>query len=632
MKFESLTEKDQAETEKTIDVENRTETSSEEVESAVSQIKEALRNQTEKLSNFSETDILELAELDNALSEDPASLVEQVDSSDLEQWTEDIVAFINSVSEKGNMDKLVEFLTKNNRPIKAFTVAVYFSTMGSALADSLMGSGVQIESDNGEKTSFDDLANNPEFRETIEDKQGIPVDILQGYAVAPLLNEEGFSVDFRISENDEGEKEFGIRSMGTYHVQGEAEEVQEDYKKMGELIHSVVEDDDKWTTDATALKITMENFQDNKEKIIGEMSSIMNISEDKISNYFEKVIEANEQEYRDEKVSAVSMEEWNINEEFQAKGDIAQKYEEIMDKYDLSNSEEKTEATEEFEKWGEDNGYDNVYEDLGREELENPFAIAESHETIGVMTEDIYSKVIEDDLKNKFEEEEYDLEELNNDPEKAFSILCDLVAERKGVDDPAGKEAIKSNLEMWWTANDYEDTKKIVNGEKLDKIPTIVEATEFENFKENFKELVLNGLEKNGYDFDKLSEIAKENPKEVINILSDYVSNEYSDEDGYDGNARSSIFMGVKHQLTETGISNLDKFAVVQTSEGDGRIVSTLIAEDDDKLKTTSIDFHLTDDEVADNEKVEEKVDKAHKSVTDKIKELNLREKLRQIL
>lgn len=630
MTFESTPE-DQTtnQTEETAAVENRPEASFEEVENAVSQIKKALKKQTEILPDFSETEILELAELDDALSEDPASLVKQVGISDLKYWTEDIVDEINSVSKKGNMDKVVKFLTKNHRSIKAFSLAIYFSTAGSALADTLMGSGVQVESDDGEKTSFDDLANNSEFKEAIENRQGIPVDILQGYATAPLSNGEGFSVDFRISENDEGEKEFGIRSMGTYHVQ---EEVQEDYKKMSELIHSVVEDDDKWTTDATKLKITMENFQDNKERIIGEMSSIMNISEEEVSDYFEKVIEANEQEYRDEKVSAVSMEEWNVNEEFQAKGDIAQKYEEIINKYDLSNSEEKTKAVNEFEKWGEDSGYDNVFEDLSREELENPFSVAESHETIGVMTRDVYSKIIEDDLKNGFEEKGYDPKELNNDPEKAFSILCDVVAERKGIDDPAGKEAIRSNLEIWWGANNYEDTKKIVNGERLDKIPTIVETAEFEKFEERFKELVFNDLEKDGYDFDKLSEIARENPKEIVNILSDYVSEEYGDEKGYDGDDRATAFMGVKHALAEAGISNMDKFVVIQTSEGDGRIVSTLIAEDDDKLKTTSIDFHLTDDEIADKEKVEEKVDKAHKSVLDKVKELNLKERLRQIL
>lgn len=606
--------------------ENKVEISSEEKEKFASQIKKVLELNKLIKMGFSEQDILALAGLENNLTEDLKNPDNSngMDATEFGEWKEDIIGAINSVNDvKTNKDKIIELLTKNHKPIKAFSLGLYFSTLGSALADDLEGNDMQVEFDNGEKISFDELTNNPEFKEAMENNKDIPVDILQAYATAPLSNEEDFAVSFVTSENNKGEKEIGTKFMGTYHVQGDTKEVQEDYKKMTDLIQEIVKG--HASSNMAWERITMEEFQDNKEEITKEIASIMNISEKEVSNYFEKIIEASEQEYKDEKVSAVSMEDWDINKELQTKGEITLKYEELKNKYNFDIPEEKEKAINEFEEWGKENEYDNIYSALGKEELENPFSIVKSHETIGVTTEDVYAKMISDNLNNKIEEKGFDLKELNKDPEKAFSLLCEIVAERKGIDDPEGKEMLKSNLEDWWKANDYEGTKKIMNGEKLDRMPAIVEDAEYEEFKENFQKMILSDLENNGYDLDKLNEIANENPKEIINILSNYISSEYGNDKGYDGNDRSSIFMGAKGELEKAGVPNLDKFAVIQTSTDEGRVSTLITVEDKDKIKTASISFHSIG-----NEPITE--EKAHNSVLDKIKELNLKERIAGIL
>ncbi|MDF1498177.1 MAG: hypothetical protein P1P85_02340 [Patescibacteria group bacterium] len=580
-----------------------------------------------------------LSKLENP--EDFTKELEGMDYNGLEEWKKtfyESIRDIGKVETPKDKNEILNIIKKyGKKGIKPVTLALYFGA-GGALVD-LAGHGVTMASA-GENIPIDDLAENPEFKEAINSNRDIPIDVLQRFATTPLSNKEGFTINFAITENQKGETVIGANLMGTYDVQNNAKEIQDEFSKINDLLLGITEGHN-FSNDAVANKMTMEEFENNKEKIVNELSSIMNIPKEQVSEHFEKLFEAVQNP--NEKVSVVSMEDFEIDKDFQGKGEVQIKLEEIERKYDMNNPEEKTKAIKEFENWGKENGHDNVYSDLSKEKLDNPFAYLETKETPGVMSQEIYGKFI----TNELEEKGYNIDELKNNKEKAIDAIFEFCVERYGLEDNEGtKEALMISLEGWDKNGD--NVNKALNGKALDYLPFAIENKENEkydmenrnpnNSDENQKslmsELIEKSLEKRGLDFEKLNEITKENPKNIIPIISDLVEEEFSRENGFNTEDQARLFIGIKNALTNMGIEGLDKFVAIDSVNEKGEIISKIIAVKDGKLLVTSIEFgsltdgHGGETQTEDNGEQSDILREVHKSVLDKIKEINIKKRV----
>ena len=412
--------------------------------------------------------------------------------------------------------------------------------------------------------------------------------------------------------------------IGDYDVQGDATERQEDNEKINDLLLNITEGHNS-SNNAIREKMTMEEFENNKEMLITEIASIMNISPEEVSNHFDKLFEAVENPT--EKVSVVSLENFN-DENFEPKGEVQEKYDEIVDKYNTDIPEEKEKAIKEFELWGEENGHENVWSVLSQENLDNPFSRLESHEGRGVENKEIYGKYI----VNELEERGYDMKELQGNHEKAVEAIFDFTVEKQGIgeDDEGKKDALRIELEGFKNLQNGEHMDNLLSGEEVGYLPHSIEAFESDPNNESFREeLITDILEKYGYDIDKLNEISRENPREAITIIANLVEKEFNENQGFDSGDQSSLFMGVKDTLEEMGVENLDKFIVTQTNAEDGHVVSQLIAPTEEgEFRTTTIDFSSIGVEPIAKEDSSEKVEEAHNSVLGKIRELNIKDRL----
>lgn len=613
----------------------------EEVKGLLKKMKDKIVN----ISNFtgiSERDVIEMAGLEYDIMEElnnpEASLAKvngvveylhESNDDDIKLYMENFDVAMSSINPRENPSKILEYASKHHIAMTLGFIALYLSTTPSAFAEGMFDQDIKIDY-NGETLSFEDLVKNPEFKEAIDANLDIPIDVLQAYSTNPLSNEDGLAMNFAISHTQDGTEVIGVNMMGSYDVQGDVQERQEDFVKINDLLLSVTEGHN-WSNNAVENKMTMEEFENNKEMLINEISSIMNIPEKEVSNHFEKIFEAVENS--EEKTSVVPLENFNIDENFEPKGEVQEKYDEIVDKYNTDIPEEKAKAIEEFKLWGEENGHENVWNALSQEKLDNPFSRLESHEGKGVMDEEIYGKFI----VNELEERGYEMKELQNDHEKAIEAIFDYIVERQGIEDnEEKKDALRIGLESWENLENGKNIDNLLSGEEVDFLPHLIRTFESDvnNEHENFREeLIKDTLEKYGIDIEKLNEISKENPREAIAIIANMVEKEFNENQGFDGKDQSALFMGIKDTLEKMGIENLDKFVVTQTTTEDSKIVSQLIAPTENgKFRTTSIDFSSIGDEPLKQEDIPEKIEKVHNSVLEKIKELNIRERIEKII
>ena len=249
----------------------------------------------------------------------------------------------------------------------------------------------------------------------------------------------------------------------------------------------------------------------------------------------------------------------------------------------------------------------------------------------------------------------------------------------------------EKELEKWGKENGYEDFDKELykeikenkeNNKNLNKLEILKfqEDFKYEN-SDNFKKIVIDIFEKEGYDVLTLKEIAKDNPEEVIKIISevmgknikynyieaylDYISEDLRDM--YQENKHNKgipyitlesgkgvchdygmTFVAVKNVLEEEGVPNLEKFVSLSTtSEKHNHLWNAVITVDpnnQDKIIVSYIDTTWDDslggklnavDEDHYYSNIKEKINEVHQKALDKIKNYNIlafQEKLKEIL
>ena len=469
-------------------------------------------------------------------------------------------------------DKFLELVRKHKKVVSVGELALYLSSYGMPIINALAENDAKVEID-GEKISLKDLADNPELIKEIDQSRNVntPVNILQEYFAEPFVHED-FSMKLTV---------IGDRTDGT---DNEETAVIIDYKGRGEMFG-------KFQESLNALgfenhrKIDLDTFQNNKEKIAETLARDINVSEEEVANYFDEFLEINTS-----KISVVKFEDFEINKDLEfKKSDLVINYEEIMAKYNFTIPEEKVKAINEFEKWGKDNGYENVWVALDEENLkEYPASLAEKikgrqviyyttalNEMKEITEEDLAKEKeqFENIVVEKLEESGYDISKLKeigeNNPEKIITILA---------------EVIGKNVEY-----DYDKLKLL----------------------EEEKELEAQG------PYDTL--------KDGKGICADY----------------SRLFAAMKYVLEKEGVPNLDKFVVLETTARKEVLYhawNNLITVDENgKLIVTSIDTTWADDENISKisgklnavdeahcySNVQYDVQKAHQEALEKIGELN---------
>ncbi|MDD3190569.1 MAG: hypothetical protein PHI66_02685 [Candidatus Pacebacteria bacterium] len=531
---------------------------------------------------------------------------------------------MDSVSPTKHPDRIIEFARDHHLVIKAIVVFLYFSSFPVAMAEDFFSQDMQINFD-GQVFSLEDLAKNSDFKEALNLDQDMPVDVLQAYAVEPLSNDDGFALNFVISENNKGERVIGLNYIGTYDVQGDVKEVQEDYSRIGNMILDMTEGHNP-SNIVTEAEITMEEFDRNRDRIISEISSTMGVPEERVKEYFEDLFYTADNP--EERVSVVSLEDFDIDKDYHSVGEIQSKCNELTERYDWNNPDEKKVAIAEFESWGEKNGYDNIWSALSKERLDNPFSSLESHEGRGVRIEEIYGKVVVGELQEKG----YDMDKLKNNHTEAINAIIDIVAERQGANGDFNENVLREDLEKWTDTDNGKKLNNLLSGKEVKYLPYSIES--FENSPDGNlrEELTRNVLDKYGIDIDNLKGIAKDSPKEAIMMVASMTEKEFGEEQGFSNSDRSSIFMCIKGALEEMGVDNFNKFIVTQTGTEDGRIVSQLVAPTKEgKLITSSIDFGSVEN-ISVGQEESAVVEEAHNSVLTRVRSVNIMERVKNIL
>lgn len=571
----------------------------EEVEKKIEKKAEEIRiSETEDIEIYKDK-IIELAGLDLE-SLNPKNLEDlncgslefikdSIDKAISEFWrsekTGELVTGTTSKLE-GSVNEAFEFAKKHKKIVSLGELALYASSFGPAVLKDLAGDDVKVEIYD-KKISLKDLVNNPELINEIEQSKSAnsPVEIGREFSAEPLIC-DGFAIKLNIMGSDDNDKmNFDFHGLSY----GDAKKNQEMYKKLEADLHNFGFDEFEM--------INLDIFEENKEEIAKIISSNSDTPKETVLNYIDSVLKINTS-----KISVVEFENWKINKDFEFKNDeVIEKYKEISNKYNINIPEEKDEAINEFEEWGRNNGYDNIWAALEDEQLTSRSSL---------------------------------------------------------------KDTIKGAITI--TPGDFR--------EKVSQEQLIEEKEGFENH--------LTRMIEEEYTIDQLKEIAENDPKEIINILSQVIGKnvEYDwekykliEEKNYDEIKRqapyhtletgkgvcedySKLFAKAKDFLENEGVPNLNKFLVLSTTSQDDDIDhawNVLITVDKDgELIMTSMDITWADDDKEENiSKIPEKlnavddkhyytgiikkVNETHNKALEKIKDYNIlafQEKLKEVL
>lgn len=475
------------------------------------------------------------------------------------------------------VDKIRKFAEKHKKVVSIGQLTLYLSSYGAPVLSALADNDVQVEI-YGEKISLKDLADNPELIKEIDKlhNSNSPIDIFRDY-FDEEYSHKNFLMNLEIENSEKGKGKILFDFIGRW---GNLEEDLKVFK----------------SSDYSGNEIDYDTFQNNKEKIAEMVSKNTGASKEEVEKYFNEKMEINAS-----KISIVEFEDFEINKdlEFQ-RSEVLEKYEEILGKYNLDIPEEKTKMIEEFEKFGEEKRYENVWEELTKENMKN---------SISSLSEKIAGETV---TKRFYSNQEIDTELLAEGKEQFGNLLIEKIEE-------AGYE--------------ISELKKI-GKENPKKIITILAEVISKNIEYDYEKYELIQEEK--YD-----EIKQQNYyltlRDGKGVCEDY----------------SELFAAAKSELEKQGVPNLDKFIVLETTPSQNTQNHTwnnlITINKDGNIIMTSIDITWADyknppsvsenlnavDESHFYSSTIEKTDEAHQKALKKIADYNnlvKQEKLREML
>ena len=163
----------------------------------------------------------------------------------------------------------------------------------------------------------------------------------------------------------------------------------------------------------------------------------------------------------------------------------------------------------------------------------------------------------------------------------------------------------------------------IIDGERPVYMPSTIELAGGDTVDKNIESWILEQV-----NFDELKD-SQNSPEKTLQNISDFIAVEFGDAKGYSPQERCEVFMGIKHILTQNGLEGFDKFGVVLTLDENGQPESKIMAiGDDGKIDVATVNFASKGETDAGIISPEQ----AHKSVMDKIKEMQQNQALLEIL
>lgn len=528
---------------------------------------------------------------------------------ELEQIKGDVLDSINMYPNFDSVSSILEFASKHQGKINLVLVLLYFTSYGMPLFNALAEHNIKIETDKGE-------VNAKELLHTIEAKQDneadIPESILQGLNVPQLSNEEGLFLKFSIADG----KEISV-SGGVYDPSaGDSEGIQEQFHSVKDVLGKYFEKDSSHDeNDLTSYKISTESLQENRTEIVSDLASTMNVSEQKVDGCLRSLEKVDD---GDILVSEVSLEDIDLENSKEAKGEMTQFYENVLAKHNMADPGEKAKAITECEKYAKENNIDDFWHALNEERLNNPFSVLTNYEGAGYLQGDIANKVLSQHL-----EERYNVEELKQDPDRAYEAVLQTIIKDYGMSD--SEEARHSLSEELNTSIEQDPNfiNKIIDGERSVYMPSTIELGGGDTVDKNVENWILEHV-----NFDGLKD-SQNSPEKTLQNISDFIAVEFGDEKGYSPQERCEVFMGIKHILTQNGLEGFDKFGVVLTLDENGQPKSEIIAMGDDgKIDVATVDFASKGETDAGSISPEQ----AHKSVMDKINKMRQEQALLEIL
>jgi hypothetical protein len=532
---------------------------------------------------------------------------------EIEQIKSDVLETVNKYPKVDNVSDLLEFVSKHKNKINSGMLVLYLSALGTPLLDALVSHDVKIDN-HGVDINAKDLIKNAEISKVGEKE--VPRDILQDFNMKPLSSEKGASLKFTIDDSNDSRIKIG--ASGVYDPSAtDPKGKHEQYKKIENSLDAIFEKDKTQSTDGDlgSYSIDLGKFKENREKVVTSIADAMDLSPEEVNSYFDKLLELNDHKAA---VSLVPIEKIDFSKSKDTKGELTRFYEGVLQKHNISNPEEKKKAVEECEEYAKNNGYGDFWHSLNKEMLENPFNSLDNHEVDSKILFNVaYTKIVEQELK-----EHCDVNELKKDPEKAYKAVFDVLKEKMDVkDDQNGQHEI----EKIFQSGDYGQKQTIVNnfleGKKIDSLPSIIELQDG-----SLSQDTENWILKN-FDVKKIEE-SKDNPETVIKQISDFIAVNFSDDKGFSTEDRCNVFMGIKHLLTEKGLSGFDKFGVVLTLDEKGQVKSEIITTDENgKVIESVVNFST----IKDGEKGINS-EEAHKIVLNELEGLRRLEEIRESL
>lgn len=427
--------------------------------------------------------------------------------------------------EASKINKFLEFVGEHKKVISVGELALYLSSYGAPALNFLVNSDCEAEID-GEKISLRDLADNQELVKNIDKlhNSNAPIDIFREYFNEQYIS-ENFSMNLEIESSEEGKGKILFDFMGRW---GNLEEDLKVFK----------------STDYSGNEIDYDTFQNNKEKIAEIISENTGAPKEEIEKYFNEKMEINTS-----KISIVEFEDFEINKNLKfQKSEVLEKYEKMSEKYNLNIPEEKTRMIEEFEKFGEEKGYENVWEELTKENMKN---------SVSSLSEKIAGETV---TKRFYSNQEIDVELLAEGREQFGNLLIEKI-EEAGYKMSELKEIGE------------EDPKKII---------TILAEVISKNIEYDYEKYELIQEEK--YD-----EIKQQNYyltlRDGKGVCEDY----------------SELFAAAKSELEKQRVPNLDKFVVLETTPSQdiqNHTWNNIVTVDENgNIVMTSIDITWADHE-----------------------------------
>lgn len=280
--------------------------------------------------------------------------------------------------------------------------------------------------------SLEDLVDNPELINNIDLKSSTasPLKIAADYYSEPIFH-DGFMI-----KGMQNKKNYGIEFTGMYY--GDTNKNREIHYKLRADMNNLGFNDN--------YQIDFTEFEKNIDKIAEVISTDVGISKETILNHLQETFKVNP-----ENISVVKYENWEINKELSFKSILLDKNTEVEENYSRATStEEKNKILEEFEKWGKENGYDDVYIAKTKEEyIFHPSlrdAIPEDNiQTIGGIKEFISEKQQEEEnkefeniLMQKLKDSGYTVDKLKKiaeeDPKQIINVIASVIAENVEYD------------------------------------------------------------------------------------------------------------------------------------------------------------------------------------------------------